>query len=75
MLQPTVSTLTPIQHHSQALKFKAKPLKSQPEAKDIKAAQNNLEEKAIRERSIAFSSKNPDAINEPMYCKYKYVEL
>jgi hypothetical protein len=39
------------------------------------AAHNNLEEKAILRLLIAFSSKNPDAINEPMYCKYKRVEL
>jgi hypothetical protein len=57
------------------LKSKAKPLKSQPEARDVKAAQNGLEVIAIEDVSIAITSQNPDAINEPMYCKYKYVGL
>jgi hypothetical protein len=40
---------------------------SQPEAKDFTTAQNGLEIKAIEDVSIALISKNPDAINEPMY--------
>jgi hypothetical protein len=50
-------------------KIQNKPLKSQPEARDVKAGQNGLEIKAIEDVSIAIISKNPDAINEPMYCK------
>jgi hypothetical protein len=56
-------------------KIQNKPLKSQPGARDVKAAQNGLEVIAIEDVSIAIISKNPDAINEPMYCKYKCVEL
>jgi hypothetical protein len=62
-------------HCSQALKFKANPLKSQAQAKGLTSAQNGLEIKAISELSIAIISKNTDAINEHMYCECKCLEL
>jgi hypothetical protein len=37
-------------------------------SRDVTAAQNGLEIKAIEDVSIAIISKNTDAINEPMYC-------
>jgi len=42
---------------------------------DLVGAQNGWEIKANTKPYIALISKNPDAINEPMYCKCKYVEL
>jgi hypothetical protein len=38
---------------------------------DLVGAQNGWEIKANTKPYIALISKNPDAINEPMYCKYK----